>query len=92
MIKNVPRQVAADQLKGSPIVVHGLLRHEHKQTVLHFAVQRNTEYTEPVRAKVSRLGGLHVLTARTRLYSVLAHGATTSAHSFLNTSVEEAGA
>ncbi|CAK9780704.1 DUF663-domain-containing protein [Cutaneotrichosporon oleaginosum] len=51
VISNVPRQVAIDRAAGLPFVIHGLLRHEHKQTVLHFAVQRNTEYTEPVRAK-----------------------------------------
>jgi pre-rRNA-processing protein TSR1 len=52
VINNVPRQAVAERAPGSPFVVHGLLRHEHKQTVLHFVVQRNTEYTEPVRAKV----------------------------------------
>jgi pre-rRNA-processing protein TSR1 len=51
VINNVPRQAVAERAPGSPFVVHGLLRHEHKQTVLHFVVQRNTEYTEPVRAK-----------------------------------------
>ena len=35
-----------------PFIVHGLLQHEHKQSVLHFVVQRNTEYDEPVKAKV----------------------------------------
>ncbi|KAJ9111440.1 hypothetical protein QFC19_001209 [Naganishia cerealis] len=40
-----------DQRAGQPIIVHGLMQHEHKQTVLHFVVQRNTEYEEPVRAK-----------------------------------------
>ena len=29
----------------------GLFEHEHKQSVLHFVVQRNTEYEEPVRSK-----------------------------------------
>jgi pre-rRNA-processing protein TSR1 len=40
-----------EERSGLPIVVHGLMQHEHKQTVLHFVVQRNTEYEEPVRAK-----------------------------------------
>ncbi|KAJ9124987.1 hypothetical protein QFC24_002919 [Naganishia onofrii] len=40
-----------DQRAGQPIIVHGLMQHEHKQTVLHFVVQRNTEYEDPVRAK-----------------------------------------
>lgn len=52
VIRDVPRSVVSAS-PSAPIVVHGLLQHEHKQTVLHFAVQRNTEYTEPVRAKVS---------------------------------------
>ena len=34
-------------------IVHGLLQHEHKQSVLHFLIQRNTEYSEPVKAKVN---------------------------------------
>lgn len=50
VINQVPRQVL-DRVDGAPFIVHGLLRHEHKQTVLHFTIQRNTEYTEPVRAK-----------------------------------------
>lgn len=53
MIKNVPRSVVADRDPKLPFIVHGLLQHEHKQSVLHFVVQRNTEYTEPVKAKVS---------------------------------------
>ncbi|GMK53652.1 hypothetical protein CspeluHIS016_0102380 [Cutaneotrichosporon spelunceum] len=47
VINNVPRETVAARGRGTPFVVHGLLRHEHKQTVLHFAVQRNTEYTQP---------------------------------------------
>ncbi|ODO03106.1 hypothetical protein I350_05951 [Cryptococcus amylolentus CBS 6273] len=47
-IKDVPRSIIESPL---PVIVHGLLRHEHKQSVLHFVVQRNTEYTDPVQAK-----------------------------------------
>ncbi|BEJ13858.1 hypothetical protein CspHIS471_0310320 [Cutaneotrichosporon sp. HIS471] len=54
VLSNVPRKAVVGRSSGSPFVVHGLLRHEHKQTVLHFVVQRNTEYTEPVRAKSER--------------------------------------
>jgi pre-rRNA-processing protein TSR1 len=32
-------------------MLFGLFSQEHKQTVLHFAVQRNTEYEAPVRSK-----------------------------------------
>lgn len=49
----MPRSVIEDRETGIPFIVHGLLRHEHKQSVLHFVVQRNTEYAEPVKAKVS---------------------------------------
>jgi pre-rRNA-processing protein TSR1 len=42
---------AAAEPGTSPLVMLGLFPHEHKQTVLHFAVQRNTEYSEPVRSK-----------------------------------------
>ncbi|AFR95500.2 pre-rRNA-processing protein TSR1 [Cryptococcus neoformans C23] len=51
VLRDVPRSVIEDRETGIPFIVHGLLRHEHKQSVLHFVVQRNTEYTEPVKAK-----------------------------------------
>lgn len=53
VIKDVPRSVVEERNPGLPFIIHGLLQHEHKQSVLHFVVQRNTEYTEPVKAKVS---------------------------------------
>ncbi|KOS12755.1 ribosome biogenesis protein tsr1 [Malassezia pachydermatis] len=34
-----------------PFVFFGLLRHEHKKSVINFTVTRNTEYTAPVRSK-----------------------------------------
>lgn len=34
-----------------PFVVFGLLRHEHKKSVVNFTVTRNTEYNAPVRSK-----------------------------------------
>ncbi|CAO1616791.1 unnamed protein product [Sympodiomycopsis kandeliae] len=34
-----------------PVTVWGLLRHEHKKTVMNFSVLRNTEYTETVKSK-----------------------------------------
>lgn len=46
-IKNVPREAATER-----ITLFGLLEHEHKKTVLHFTVQRNTEYNESVKSKV----------------------------------------
>lgn len=53
VIKDVPKSVIAERDSKLPFIVHGLLQHEHKQSVLHFVVQRNTEYTEPVKAKAS---------------------------------------
>ncbi|OCF41173.1 pre-rRNA-processing protein TSR1 [Kwoniella heveanensis CBS 569] len=51
VLKDVPRSVMDQRDASLPFIVHGLLQHEHKQSVLHFVVQRNTEYTEPVKAK-----------------------------------------
>nr|ODO01070.1 hypothetical protein L204_01795 [Cryptococcus depauperatus CBS 7855] len=51
VIRNVPRAVARLRDAHLPLIVHSLLRHEHKQSVLHFVVQRNTEYSNPVMAK-----------------------------------------
>ncbi|WVQ83997.1 hypothetical protein IAT38_006142 [Cryptococcus sp. DSM 104549] len=51
VLKNVPRSVVNGRDSTLPFIIHGLLQHEHKQSVLHFVVQRNTEYTEPVKAK-----------------------------------------
>lgn len=36
---------------SSPIILFALLQHEHKYSVLNFAVQRNTEYDGSVRSK-----------------------------------------
>jgi len=50
-LKNVPHNVALSYNVAYPFVVFGLLQHEHKYSVLNFAVQRNTEYSESVRSK-----------------------------------------
>lgn len=44
-----------------PFVLYGLLKHEHKKTVLHFTVQRNTECEGSVRSKVHHLSVLFLL-------------------------------
>ncbi|SPO24200.1 related to TSR1 - protein involved in 20S rRNA accumulation [Ustilago trichophora] len=61
-IKDVPR-AAAVRARASgagelpkvnvavPFVMFGLLRHEHKKSVLNFTVTRNTEYEAPIRSK-----------------------------------------
>lgn len=48
-IEGVPR--AASISRNVPLVIHGLLQHEHKKMVLHFTVQRNTEYEGSVKSK-----------------------------------------
>ena len=52
-LKDVPRD-AAERIAGRPFVAFSLLQHEHKKSVIHFAIQRNTEYEDSVRSKVSR--------------------------------------
>lgn len=49
-VEGVPQE--ASDLNRAPIVLYGLLKHEHKKTVLHFTVQRNTEYSGSVKSKV----------------------------------------
>ncbi|KAM0792046.1 hypothetical protein ACM66B_004754 [Microbotryomycetes sp. NB124-2] len=50
-IKDVPRRAAEERNPALPFVVFGLLRHEHKYSVMHFTVTRNTEYSDTVRSK-----------------------------------------
>ena len=49
-LAGVPKD--ASDSSHAPIVLYGLLKHEHKKTVLHFTVQRNTEYSGSVKSKV----------------------------------------
>ncbi|PWN41016.1 DUF663-domain-containing protein [Ceraceosorus guamensis] len=62
VIENVPLQAAiragavvdgvlSSGEDQSAMVLFGLLRHEHKTSVLNFTVSRNTEYEEPVKSK-----------------------------------------
>lgn len=60
-IENVPlemarrfgavRQDGGQDVRLLPMTVWGLLRHEHKKTVVNFTVLRNTEYTAPIKSK-----------------------------------------
>jgi len=50
-LKDVPQEASRPN-PGSPFVIFGLLKHEHKKTALNFTVQRNTEYERSVRSKV----------------------------------------
>jgi pre-rRNA-processing protein TSR1 len=56
LLKGVPRTLKDWydlQSTRVPLVLYGLWKHEHKNTVLNFTVQRNTEYHGTVRSKVS---------------------------------------
>lgn len=50
-LKGVPQE-AVNHDPRHPLVIFGLLQHEHKTSVLNFTVQRNTEYQDSVRSKV----------------------------------------
>jgi pre-rRNA-processing protein TSR1 len=93
-IKGVPRTLVEARDPQHPLVVYGLLQHEHKQSVLHFAVQRNTEYEAPVRAKVSNCGQTEAIVVtdsafphshRTPSFCVSDHDDTESTRSTRNT-------
>ncbi|EPQ57123.1 DUF663-domain-containing protein [Gloeophyllum trabeum ATCC 11539] len=49
-LKDVPQEASRVEA-GKPFVMFGIWQHEHKMTVLNFAVQRNTEYDGSVRSK-----------------------------------------
>lgn len=49
-LKDVPKG-AAEQSASRPLIAFSLLQHEHKKSVTHFAIQRNTEYEGSVRSK-----------------------------------------
>ena len=73
-LKDVPRD-AAERNSGRAFVAFSLLQHEHKKSVIHFAIQRNTEYEDSVRSKVSHRFpvlrfGTWVTPFRILLYSV----------------------
>ncbi|ESK90857.1 ribosome biogenesis protein tsr1 [Moniliophthora roreri MCA 2997] len=45
------RDVPQDAVNQRPFVLYALQQHEHKVSVLHFTIQRNTEYDGSVRSK-----------------------------------------
>lgn len=70
-LKNVPREASAER----PLALFGLLQHEHKISVLHFSVQRNTEYGGSVRSKDPLVLCVGARRLRTNpIYSQLGHG------------------
>ncbi|GAA5966291.1 hypothetical protein JCM3765_005245 [Sporobolomyces pararoseus] len=50
-LSNVPRRVVEEHNPYNPFVLFGLLKHEHKYSIMHFTVQRNTENNDTVRSK-----------------------------------------
>jgi pre-rRNA-processing protein TSR1 len=54
-LKNVPDEAKDLRESNLPVLLFGLLRHEHAKTVLNLTVQRNTEYDGSVRSKVQHL-------------------------------------
>jgi hypothetical protein len=54
-LKDVPKDAAERMAGRCPLVAFSLLQHEHKKSVVHFTVQRNTEYDDTVRSKVSKI-------------------------------------
>lgn len=50
-LKNVPQAAAAYHSPAHPLILYGLLKHEHKTSVLNFTCTRNTEYLPDIRSK-----------------------------------------
>ncbi|GAA6026737.1 hypothetical protein JCM8097_005824 [Rhodosporidiobolus ruineniae] len=50
-LSNVPRRLIESHNPLHPLVLFGLLKHEHKYSIMHFTVQRNTENSDTVRSK-----------------------------------------
>ncbi|GAA5989302.1 hypothetical protein JCM11641_006106 [Rhodosporidiobolus odoratus] len=50
-LSNVPRRAVDEHNPLNPFVLFGLLKHEHKYSIMHFTVQRNTENNDTVRSK-----------------------------------------
>lgn len=50
-VKNVPREFMDDCKPGKPVILFGLLPHEHKMTVMNFLIQRKTDSDHPIKSK-----------------------------------------
>ncbi|GAA6049888.1 hypothetical protein JCM3770_004232 [Rhodotorula araucariae] len=50
-VANVPRRVIDEHNPLNPFALFGLFKHEHKYSIMHFTVQRNTENSDTVRSK-----------------------------------------
>ena len=50
-IEGVARAAVDGRIGGGPLIAYGLHRHEHKYSVVHFTILRNSEFDQPVRSK-----------------------------------------
>ncbi|XP_062567318.1 pre-rRNA-processing protein TSR1 homolog, partial [Saccostrea cucullata] len=50
-ISNVPKDFITSYKPGTPVVIFGLLPHEHKMSVLNFLLRRVPEYRPPIKSK-----------------------------------------
>ncbi|XP_033114667.1 pre-rRNA-processing protein TSR1 homolog [Anneissia japonica] len=50
-IANVPKSFIDNHDEKKPLVLFGLLQHEQKMSVLHFALKRHQGYVEPIKSK-----------------------------------------
>lgn len=50
-LENVPRRVLEERNPLFALTLFGLFKHEHKYSIMHFTVQRNTENSDAVRSK-----------------------------------------
>ncbi|GEM09392.1 ribosome biogenesis protein tsr1 [Rhodotorula toruloides] len=50
-LANVPRRLIEQHNSMHPFTLFGLLKHEHKYSIMHFSIQRNTENSDTVRSK-----------------------------------------
>ncbi|GAA5952177.1 hypothetical protein JCM21900_006931 [Sporobolomyces salmonicolor] len=50
-LAGVPRRIVEQHNPSNPFTLFGLLKHEHKYSIMHFTVQRNTENSDTVRSK-----------------------------------------
>uniref|UniRef100_UPI00358E9302 pre-rRNA-processing protein TSR1 homolog isoform X2 n=1 Tax=Myxine glutinosa TaxID=7769 RepID=UPI00358E9302 len=68
-IPNVPSDLLEDHSAKSPLVIFGLLPHEQKMSVMHVAVRKHPEFTEPLRSKEELI--FHVAWRRFRACPIL---------------------
>lgn len=50
-ITHVPRTFMETYTPGAPIILYGLLSHEHKMSVVHMVLKRPSDHTEPIKSK-----------------------------------------